>query len=144
MMEADCRLLRVEKLAGYSARETSPSATRLRRAKAFPRYKSRVLNVSPSPRSRSRSRGAGSVESVFEGPMKSNDPLVRSFSSYRIERFHETRLVRIAQTTAADTADTTPPLPIIIMDNSAEQSGESLPVLLRIARLKSVPARHRD
>ena len=28
--------------------------------------------------------------------MKSNDPLVGSFSSNRIEQFHETRLVRIA------------------------------------------------
>ena len=28
--------------------------------------------------------------------MKSNDPLVGSFSSYRVEHFHETRLVRIA------------------------------------------------
>ena len=28
--------------------------------------------------------------------MKSNDPLVGSFSSYRVEQFHETRLVRIA------------------------------------------------
>jgi hypothetical protein len=33
--------------------------------------------------------------------MKSNDPLVGSFSSYRIEQFHETRLVRIAHGTIA-------------------------------------------
>jgi len=33
--------------------------------------------------------------------MKSNDPLVGSFSSYRIEQFHETRLVRIAHGTVA-------------------------------------------
>ena len=33
--------------------------------------------------------------------MKSNDPLVGSFSSYRIEQFHETRLVRIARRTIA-------------------------------------------
>jgi hypothetical protein len=33
--------------------------------------------------------------------MKSNDPLVGSFSSYRIEQFHETRLVRIAHRTIA-------------------------------------------
>jgi hypothetical protein len=33
--------------------------------------------------------------------MKSNDPLVGSFSSYRIEQFHEARLVRIAHGTVA-------------------------------------------
>jgi hypothetical protein len=33
--------------------------------------------------------------------MKSNDPLVGSFSSYRVEQFHETRLVRIAHRTIA-------------------------------------------
>ena len=33
--------------------------------------------------------------------MKRNDPLVGSFLSYRIERFHETRLVRIAHRTIA-------------------------------------------
>jgi len=33
--------------------------------------------------------------------MKRNDPLVRSFSSYRIEQFHETRLVRVAHRTIA-------------------------------------------
>jgi hypothetical protein len=33
--------------------------------------------------------------------MKSNDPLVGSFSSYCIEQFHETRLVRIAHRTIA-------------------------------------------
>ena len=33
--------------------------------------------------------------------MKTNDPLVGSFSSYRIEQFHETRLVRIAHGTLA-------------------------------------------
>ena len=33
--------------------------------------------------------------------MKSNDPLVRSFSPYRTEQFHETRLVRIAHGTVA-------------------------------------------
>ena len=33
--------------------------------------------------------------------MKSNDPLVGSFSSYRIKQFHETRLVRIAHRTIA-------------------------------------------
>jgi hypothetical protein len=33
--------------------------------------------------------------------MKRNDPLVGSFLSYRIEQFHETRLVRIARRTIA-------------------------------------------
>jgi hypothetical protein len=33
--------------------------------------------------------------------MKRNDPLVGSFLSYRIEQFHETRLVRIAPGTIA-------------------------------------------
>ena len=33
--------------------------------------------------------------------MKSNGPLVGSFSSYRIEQFHETRLVRVAHGTIA-------------------------------------------
>jgi hypothetical protein len=33
--------------------------------------------------------------------MKHNDPLVGSFLSYRIEQFHETRLVRIAHRTIA-------------------------------------------
>jgi hypothetical protein len=33
--------------------------------------------------------------------MKGNDPLVGSFLSYRIEQFHETRLVRIAHRTIA-------------------------------------------
>jgi hypothetical protein len=33
--------------------------------------------------------------------MKSNDPLVGSFSSHRIEQFHETRFVRIAHRTIA-------------------------------------------
>ena len=33
--------------------------------------------------------------------MRSNDPLVGSFSSYRIEQFHETRLVRVAHGTIA-------------------------------------------
>jgi hypothetical protein len=33
--------------------------------------------------------------------MKTNDPLVRSFSSYRVEQFHETRLVRVAHRTVA-------------------------------------------
>ena len=33
--------------------------------------------------------------------MRSNDPLMGSFSSYRIEQFHETRLVRIAHRTIA-------------------------------------------
>ena len=33
--------------------------------------------------------------------MKSNDPLLGSFSPYRMEQFHETRLVRIAHGTAA-------------------------------------------
>jgi hypothetical protein len=55
----------------------------------------------PGDDRRSRSRGAESVESLFEGPMKSNDPLVGSFSSYRIEQFHETRFVRIAHGTVA-------------------------------------------
>ena len=33
--------------------------------------------------------------------MKRNDPLMGSFLSYRIEQFHETRLVRIARRTIA-------------------------------------------
>ena len=33
--------------------------------------------------------------------MRSNDPLMGSFSSYRIEQFHQTRLVRIAHGTIA-------------------------------------------
>jgi hypothetical protein len=59
------------------------------------------------PRGRARQRclelyrGVESGESLFEGPMKSNDPLVGSFSSYRIEQFHETRLIRIAHRTIA-------------------------------------------
>jgi hypothetical protein len=61
-----------------------------------------VLNVSPFGKDRlSRSCGAESGESLFKGPMKSNDPLVGSFSSYRIKQFHETRLVRIALRTVA-------------------------------------------
>ena len=53
---------------------------------------------SPTPLA---ARIAESVESLFEGPIKSNDPLVGSRSSGSIEQFYETRLVQITHGTVA-------------------------------------------
>src|SRR6266700_2530886 len=105
------------------------------------------------------------TEPPFTGAMKTTDPSISSrpdcaeglvrttqnasatrlrrgsaFCSRRGDRHYAARSCIVS---VASIAGATPPLPIVT-DNSAEQSAESLSVLLHTEHLKSVPARHRD